>query len=114
MKYQCPVCGFDMSYPAAEYNICPCCGTEFGNDDALSTHEELRARWIGSGAPWFFRAPPPTWNPWQQLFQAGMGHSLARIDWVRNDRLSPIPAPASVGFSSVGAPPLCELELVEI
>jgi len=35
MNYRCPVCFFDeLPYPPRDYHICPCCGTEFGNDDA--------------------------------------------------------------------------------
>ena len=69
----CPVCYYpEMPYPAQEYNICPCCGTEFENDDRVRTHAQLRAFWIGRGARWFFRKAPPSWNPWSQLAQAGV------------------------------------------
>jgi len=70
--YMCPVCYYgQMQYPAADYNICPCCGTEFENDDDDRTHAELREAWVENGAKWFFRQPPATWNPWQQLAEAG-------------------------------------------
>jgi hypothetical protein len=66
--HTCPVCFFDdMPYPAAEYNICPCCGTEFGNDDEGHSHAELRQQWIGGGAKWFFGEPPLGWDAWIQL-----------------------------------------------
>jgi hypothetical protein len=69
----CPVCYYpEMLYAAQEYNICPCCGTEFENDDRTRTHAQLRSFWIASGARWFFRQPPPFWNPWGQLAQAGV------------------------------------------
>lgn len=69
----CPVCYYpEMPYAAQEYNICPCCGTEFENDDRTTSHAQLRAFWIGSGARWFFRQSPPLWNPWSQLAQAGV------------------------------------------
>ena len=68
---RCPVCAYSLPYPANNYHICPCCGTEFGNDDAFRTHEELRRRWVDSGAHWFFRNPPLGWSPWQQLSGAG-------------------------------------------
>ncbi|MEO8869949.1 MAG: hypothetical protein ABI357_03865 [Granulicella sp.] len=61
-----------MPDPAKDYNICPCCGTEFGSDDETRTHAQLREFWISSGAKWFFREPPPLWNPWQQLSDAGV------------------------------------------
>ena len=73
----CPVCAYpDMPYPPRDYNICPCCGTEFGNDDAIRSHEELRAAWVGQGATWFFGAEPEFWNPWTQLINAGFGSSV--------------------------------------
>ena len=73
MKYQCPVCFYDgLPYPPADYHICLCCGTEFGNDDADFSPAQLREMWIESGARWFFREPPAEWNPWVQLVKAGM------------------------------------------
>jgi hypothetical protein len=70
--FMCPVCFYkEMPDPPADYNICPCCGTEFENDDELRTYAQLRAHWISRGARWFFHAPPPLWNPWEQLFTAG-------------------------------------------
>jgi hypothetical protein len=62
-----------MQDPPIDYNICECCGTEFGNDDSLYSHEELRARWIENGANWFFKSAPVGWNPWTQLLKANMG-----------------------------------------
>ena len=68
----CPVCLFgNLPYPARDYHICPCCGTEFGNDDARFTHEQLREAWIAGGARWFFGRPPERWNPWIQLVNHG-------------------------------------------
>jgi len=68
----CPVCFYDnMPNAPQDYHICPCCGTEFGNDDQERTHEQLRQFWISTGAKWFFREPPPLWNPWLQLSLAG-------------------------------------------
>lgn len=65
--YTCPICYFDgMTEPPQDYNICECCGTEFGNDDDNRSHEELRTEWLRSGAPWFFGEPPIGWNPWRQ------------------------------------------------
>jgi hypothetical protein len=76
MKYTCPVCGYgDLTDPPMDYEICPCCGTEFGYDDVTVTHEELRQRWLIAGAPWFDHTapPPPNWNPNVQLDKAGYG-----------------------------------------
>ena len=55
--YTCPVCSYyPMADPPRDWNICPCCGTEFGNDDYDRTHAELRAAWEAKGRPWFSRA----------------------------------------------------------
>jgi hypothetical protein len=75
MKYLCPVCGYkELTDPPKDYEICPCCGTEFGYDDATFTHEELRRRWIAAGAQWFdyTTSPPAHWNPQVQLDEAGL------------------------------------------
>lgn len=62
-----------MTEPPEGYYICPSCGTEFGNDDTLYSHEELRAAWEARGARWFSQATiqPEGWNPILQLIQAG-------------------------------------------
>jgi len=74
MKYMCPVCMYqDLPYPPRDYHICPCCGTEFGNDDADQTPRELREAWLSAGAPWFFGQPPIDWSAEQQLYNAGIG-----------------------------------------
>jgi hypothetical protein len=70
----CPVCWFPkLPYPANDYHICPCCGTEFGNDDSEFTWEELRERWVKGGMRWFFGDPPKNWNPQAQLVALGYG-----------------------------------------
>ncbi len=72
MRYRCPVCLFsELLYPPVDYHICPCCGTEFGNDDQDFTHAQLRELWIADGAHWFFGQPPSVWNPWMQLIMGG-------------------------------------------
>ena len=68
MRYTCPVCGFRMPDPAADFNICPSCGTEFGYDDTGKTHAQLRAQWLRGGAQWWSpQAPPPGWDGYEQL-----------------------------------------------
>lgn len=52
-QWWCPVCFYALGFAPEDYRICPCCGTEFGNDDLYVTHEQLRAEWISNGAPWF-------------------------------------------------------------
>lgn len=58
---QCRVCGyeFDDLYPwgvdgkTPSFEICDCCGTEFGHDDAtLLAIKQKRAKWIEGGALW--------------------------------------------------------------
>ncbi len=65
----CPVCGYGMDDPPADYNICPCCGTEFGHHDINSPIPNLRVAWLRSGAKWWSTvdAPPPGWDPYVQL-----------------------------------------------
>src|SRR5437899_1482451 len=76
----CPVCGYPaMEEPPDDFAICPCCGVEFGYDDAEMSHAELRQHWLDSGAHWFsgFTQPPANWNPYAQLIKAGLVHVLA-------------------------------------
>jgi hypothetical protein len=80
MKYTCPVCMFPrLPYPPRDYHICPCCGTEFGNDDADFSCEQLREMWIAGGANWFFGKAPEGWNPWMQLLRAGFSTLVPQI-----------------------------------
>jgi hypothetical protein len=81
---QCPVCGFvglrDRPYDdfgCPTYTICPCCGTEFGYDDATAAHKELRRKWIEKGMPWWstHSGPPMGWDPRRQLQDAHMTDS---------------------------------------
>ena len=70
----------DLPYPPRDYHICPCCGTEFGNDDAEFSHEQLREMWVAGGANWFFGRAPDRWNPWLQLLVAGHFEMTPQID----------------------------------
>jgi len=67
--HDCPVCGYAMEDIPADYNICPCCGTEFGYNDAGISHAELREEWVKRGALWWSPVdpPPPGWNAAEQL-----------------------------------------------
>jgi hypothetical protein len=76
----CPVCGFaELDGPPYDelgcptYEICPCCGTEFGYDDFLTSHAALRERRISKGMPWWSsrQQPPIGWDPHRQLQEAG-------------------------------------------
>ncbi len=81
MRYRCPVCMYDsLPYPPADYHVCPCCGTEFGNDDAEYSLEQLREMWVAGGANWFFGKPPTGWNPWRQLIDAGQAAYVPKYE----------------------------------
>lgn len=71
--HTCPVCYYDkMEDPPERFNICPCCGTEFENDDYWLTREELRQAWVDGGMKWWYidEAPPSDWSPEDQLRKA--------------------------------------------
>ena len=74
--YMCPVCGFaaldeppydEHGYPT--YTICPSCGTEFGYDDATTTHAQLRRKWIDGGMCWWSKTRPAPlgWDAERQI-----------------------------------------------
>lgn len=74
--FTCPVCRFAGlseapydTFNCASYSICPCCGTEFGYDDASAAHDALRAKWVDGGMHWWSPnvEPPPGWDPRKQL-----------------------------------------------
>lgn len=70
VMYTCPVCRYPaMRNPPCDFNICPCCGVEFGYEDANRSHEDLRAVWIESGRKWWspVEAAPKDWDPASQL-----------------------------------------------
>lgn len=97
MRYQCPVCGYNaMKEPPEAYYICPCCGTEFENDDRLKTRIELTRQWVAKGMPWFSRATPQpdNWNPLIQMVEAGLVEVL----------VSNFQKPEPVKFVAVGKP----------
>jgi len=68
-KHICPVCGYGMDDPPTDFNICPSCGTEFGNHDVNSSLEQLRAAWIRNGLGWWSQhdAQPEHWDPFMQV-----------------------------------------------
>jgi hypothetical protein len=67
--YLCPVCGYEMTDPPRDFNICPSCGTEFGVHDCNSTVEELQKAWLSTGPKWWSdtEPEPAEWNPIQQI-----------------------------------------------
>ena len=75
MSHMCPVCGYpDMEDAPQDYEICDCCGTEFGDHDFDKPHKQLRQEWILNGAPWFseYTSKPWEWNAFVQLGSAGL------------------------------------------
>ncbi len=78
----CPVCGYPFEgtsdVPLEDsFDICSCCGFEFGFDDGINgdTYESYRDRWIANGCKWWTKraAPPKGWNPISQLRNIGIG-----------------------------------------
>ena len=65
--YICPICGYEgLNAPPKDqfgcptYEICPCCGFEFGFDDDSEglSYQDYRDKWLKAGAPWFSRVEP--------------------------------------------------------
>ncbi len=70
--YYCPICGygpFEEPYESIEelrysYDICPCCGCEYGYDD----HDHYFENWVTQGAKWFNQTcTPEGWTLEEQL-----------------------------------------------
>jgi hypothetical protein len=70
--HYCPVCGFGpFAEPYAcvdelrqSFEICPCCGCEYGHDDC----EQRLAQWVASGCQWFEpKERPENWSLDAQL-----------------------------------------------
>ena len=75
-ELQCRVCGLQQAEPpwgedgkSPTFDICDCCGVEFGYEDSLSAGvERYRAEWLKKGAPWLRpSARPPDWSLERQL-----------------------------------------------
>lgn len=81
-KYICPVCGYseldeppyDLETNAPSFNICPCCGCEYGYDDATpQAKTNYRKKWIAQGANWFKPdRKPVSWDLELQLKRIGL------------------------------------------
>ena len=98
----CPACGFDgLNSPAyanlrslpvphnleppysqhfgnPSYEVCACCGFEYGNDDEPGTaspvtFQQYRNEWVSDGAKWFDPTRRPSgWSLTEQLATAGL------------------------------------------
>ena len=73
---KCRVCGWTHASPpwgengsSPTFEICSCCGTEFGYEDAnADAIKSARQRWIDSGGKWFSPAMRPSgWSLEEQL-----------------------------------------------
>jgi hypothetical protein len=82
MKYLCPVCFYDQlddppydDKGCASFEICPCCGTEFGYDDSMTRHDELKKQWLAKGGQWWSASQPPPigWSLEAQLSRGKKG-----------------------------------------
>jgi hypothetical protein len=81
-KYICPVCGYpDLEEPAWDINtgspsfdICPCCGCEYGYEDAKPEGKMRHLqKWVKSGANWFESdLKPANWNLREQLLRVNV------------------------------------------
>jgi hypothetical protein len=76
--FHCRVCGLRLEEPpwgedgrTPLFDICPCCGVEFGYGDAsLKGVKAHRGRWLEQGAPWSIpKQRPADWNLDEQLAQ---------------------------------------------
>src|SRR5262249_43769086 len=69
---------YERYFGEASYEVCACCGFEFGNDDnpgtgAPTSFEEYLGEWIRSGRDWFDPATKPDgWRLAEQLESAGL------------------------------------------
>lgn len=72
----CRVCGYKLPFlPWGEdgctptYEICPCCGVEFGNEDySENAIQNYRENWISARCPWFNpQKKPLQWSLDEQL-----------------------------------------------
>ncbi len=75
-KLACRVCGMLQLDPpwgddgrTPNYDICPCCGVEFGYEDStLESIRKYRNRWLANGANWTEKLEKPNnWDLKKQL-----------------------------------------------
>jgi hypothetical protein len=75
-KYVCRVCGLVNDEPpwgddamTASFDMCPCCGVDFGYEDATAEAAgKFRKKWIAGGAKWISPDQRPVnWSLEKQL-----------------------------------------------
>ena len=69
MKNICPICNYDGLFEPpyndngfGSYEICPCCGFQFGYDDFPNKDEQInlwREQWMVGGCKWFSNCRKP-------------------------------------------------------
>jgi hypothetical protein len=82
LTFTCPICGFNgLKEPPynkendPSFEICPCCGFEFGFDGENSPERfgEYRKHWIAEGTPWFnSKLKPINWDYKKQIEKIGV------------------------------------------
>jgi hypothetical protein len=69
---------YSQHFGTPSYEVCACCGFEFGNDDEPGTappvtFRRYREEWIADGSPWFDPSRRPDgWSLERQLAAAGI------------------------------------------
>nr|WP_314499692.1 hypothetical protein [uncultured Chryseobacterium sp.] len=74
-EHNCRVCGLYIDdAPWGEngdcptYEICPCCGVEFGYEDyTIESTKMYREKWLEKGAKWFDKSEKP--EVWDRIKQ---------------------------------------------
>lgn len=75
-EFACRVCGLELSFRpwgedgmTASWEICPCCGIEFGfEDESYESTKRARRKWLSGGANWLYPADEPEdWDLAEQL-----------------------------------------------
>jgi hypothetical protein len=92
----CPVCGYWMEVPPADYNICSSCGTEF--TPFVGDFKALREAWVETGTPWWsqYNAKPEDWNPWLQMHRLSLNATtLQGLDFSAPIRREDLNIPAT-------------------
>lgn len=84
-RYICRICGYRLKFKiwgedgkSPSYEICPCCGVEFGNEDyTLTSILNYRKRWIEAGCNWFLAQNKPlNWSYKAQLENVPRAYKL--------------------------------------
>ena len=84
----CPVCGFPfMEDPYIDdlkclsFEICPSCGVQFGHDDLVKTHPQLRDIWLNGGMKWSSSMKEPAiWNEIKETLKEWKVEKLSEKD----------------------------------